>query len=1090
MSTQVREKPAAKHDSYIAGQLNKAEGRIRLVDFFAAVAGFAALVLAFAVVVMLLDRAVVLTPATRQFGLIVFLGGISAYVWLAIVRPMRWRVNPHYAARQLERTMAGDRNHVVNWIDLHDEKVPGVLRTALGQRAAKDLADTDVEQAISTRRATLSGVAAGLLFVLFVGLFLLIGPRPFASLLGRAFAPFGRAESIATRTQIQMVRPAEGNLMVSIGSAVTVVVEVTGRVPDAHDKDAPALLYRHDESEPYRRRPLTQDVGFAWGATVSPIDVGTGFTYKVTAGDTETPEYRVSVRATPMIGDFLATYRARPYVQRADRSRITRKLEDLRGTEVSILTRTNRAIKDGRLDFDGEDGVGERIPAEVRADDPQALRFKLTLSRSGKYRIRFTSTEGEAYLDAAAYDVVVTPDHAPEVRLTVPGKDVSAPLNGHVEIAGEASDDIGVAAMKLQMQVVGGAKLQAKGYLADKLGKPEIGTPRRVEYKDVLDLTALKDEAGKAPELKAGMKIEYWLEAADACDAPKPNVGASARFTVQLTDAKAGADKEKNSAQQKQKDGEKQQEQQLKNEKGERDKQKQKEEEQEKADADARGGNDGNKGEEPPKDEKKEEGPGTEGDKPEDKDNDTKGKAQDLKDALDKKGGKEQKPGEAKDENKPGENKPGDEKKPGEAKDNKDKGGAGEQKDAGDKGEQKPGEAKEAGKPEDKGEGKEGGQPKAGENKPGEQAKPKQGEGKGEGKPEQGREAGEAKGGEGKQGEAKEAGQPKEGERPGEQKDGMGGGEKKGEGKEAGKPGEKDAGAPKEAGNENKPGAGKTGKPSEDQNAGENKGNARDATREEVERLGKEMKGKDAKGREKAKEQLQEIKDKAGDGDVREAAKKELDGQPGKGKPGPEKGEAGEAKPGEGSEGAGKGNPMGDAEGKGEKPGGTSDKEGGGEKDDGNQPGAAKGEDGPAGNNPGEGMKGDRRPGGDGGGGRELPAAPEKAGKHRASVMQLEEFRKKVDPNVLRDLKWSEEQFKQFLKDYEALARKQEAAGEERDVAPPAGSRAGPLPTMGGRAIKPSGPGKTDVRSEGTAKPPPEYRDAHQEFLRQLRLRK
>ena len=35
--------------------------------------------------------------------------------------------------------------------------------------------------------------------------------------------------------------------------------------------------------------------------------------------------------------------------------------------------------------------------------------------------------------------------------------------------------------------------------------------------------------------------------------------------------------------------------------------------------------------------------------------------------------------------------------------------------------------------------------------------------------------------------------------------------------------------------------------------------------------------------------------------------------------------------------------------------------------------------------------------------------------------MQLEEFRKKVDPNILKDLKMSKEEFDRFLRDYADL---------------------------------------------------------------------
>src|SRR5438128_866014 len=161
MSTEVREKPAGKHDSFIETQLARAESRIRLVDLSAALLGFLAGTLAYAVAMILLDRLFALSDATRQVGLLIYLVGAVAYLGVMVVRPLMWRVNPYYAARQLEQTLPGSRNHVINWIDLHAAKVPAVLKGSLGQRAARDLAKADVDGAISSRRAIAGGSAAG-----------------------------------------------------------------------------------------------------------------------------------------------------------------------------------------------------------------------------------------------------------------------------------------------------------------------------------------------------------------------------------------------------------------------------------------------------------------------------------------------------------------------------------------------------------------------------------------------------------------------------------------------------------------------------------------------------------------------------------------------------------------------------------------------------------------------------------------------------------------------------------------------------------------------------------------------------------------
>lgn len=1120
MSTQVRDK-VSKHDAYITEQLHKAEKRIRLVDLATAGGAWVAASLGYAVVLMLLDRAFLLSAATRQTFFLVYGVASAVYLYYFVVRPLRWRVNPHFAARQLEQTLPGSRNHVINWIDLQGEKVPATIKSALGQRAAKDLANTDVDEAISGRRAAAVCTSAGFLLGVLITLFVLFGPGPFRSLLGRAINPFSAASGIATRTQVRVVRPDGGDAVVTIGSPVTIVAEITGRRPGAHDKDAPSLLYRHDDGEPYRKRFLQHDTGDQWVTTVAPLDVGNGFTYKVTAGDGETPEYRVAVRATPLISDFLATYHYRPYVQKAARSRIMRKLEDLRGTEVKILARTNRALRDGRLDFEGADGIGELIPAKILSDDPQALRFSLVLDRPGKYRLRFTSVEGEAYLDPVAHEVKPLPDHAPEVRLTQPGKDVEAAVNGHVELVGEASDDIGIAAVTLRVQHVGGATLQPKPYLADKLGKAEFGTPRKLEYQDLLKIGSLKDEQGKVFEAKAGMQLEYWLEAADACDYQKPNVAVSQKFKVTLTAAKDPEQqkKEQQAAQQRQQQQQQQQEKDLKNEKNDRDQQRKQEEQQEKnderqreqdkknggqegADKDTNPKNDGEKGKEPKENDR---GGENKDGKQSEKDDKTRKQADELKKAMEnreKEKGKDDKSGDDKkgegkgaDQSKPGENKDVGDKKPGEGKDaGKNETKPGEKKDAGEKADKRDqGEGRDAGKAEPKegkGEGKEpakGDQPKPGETKPGD--KPKPGEGKPAGKPEQAREAGEKKpdgeskpGDQARPGEAKDsktAGKPTGGERPGEKKDGAKeGGETKGEGK----PGEdRDArpkngekpGQEKGKSGDGKPGEAKEGpkgdKPGKKKGDADGKADPKDATKGDVEAKAKEMEKSKGPGREEAKRELQEMAEKATDPAAREAAKEALE----KAKQG-EQGKTGDKKPGDGDGKAGA--PQG-KDGKGDKAGdGKGDKDG---------KGKGKAKDG-KGDTPGEGIKDDRRSSDGSGDEKAQPARPEKAEKHRASEMQLEQFRKKVNRDVLRDAKMSREQFEQFLKDYADLARRQPPANDDREVLPAPGGRVGSLPSMASKPIKPTGKGSDDVRSEGRPKPPPEYRESHADFLQRL----
>jgi hypothetical protein len=806
----LTEKPTGKHDAFINGQLDRTRQRIRLLDLLAGGFGFLAGTLAFVAVMILLDFAFKLADGTRQVFALFYLIAAGFYVWFAIVRPLRREINPHYAARKLEETAGPGRHHVVNWIDLHDERMPAAFRAGLDRRAAKDLQAADPERAISNRLTVGSAVAAGVMAVIVIALFIALGPGPFGAFFGRAF---GRSVDVPARTQIEIVKPEGGDGVVTIGSPALIAVRLTGLQP----RDGATLHLRHDPSEPMRPRPMTKDGEGEWSATVGPLEVGNGFWYQVTAGDGKTAEHRISVRATPALTGFLATYRYRPYVNKADRTRTARRLEDLRGTEVILTAKTNRELRECSLDFVGEDGKRETLRGEVT---PQGPRFRLVLDRPGKYQLSYTATTGETYTDATANDVLVINDNAPTVKFTAPAKNVEIPINGQVSLAAEAADDIGLAGVTLKLKVKDGAELPDMPYLADKLGTAEFGAPRELSYREVLTPSALK------AELKPGMVIEYYLEARDGCDYKAPNVGRSEKFAITLkAPGDADAQKKKRDEEKKKKEEhDKKQADGLKKEKQKRDDDKKKEEGQEKADAQAREqGGVGTQPSEEPKD----------GDAQKDKE--TQDKADQLRETLNKGGGDkgEAKPGAGKgaeEKGPPGEGKPADdakEEKPGAAKDGEgdkpgeSKGGekaekSGEGKDEGkDAKDQKPGEKKDG----DPGKGDKPGKGKSGEQKPG--------EGKGAGGDRPPNEAGEAKDGEpmagdktpgeGKDGKPNDAARPDE--KAGEGKPGQEGKpEDKGSGKPAGPPpegatsGKPSDGAPPPDG---KPGEGKDGQPGE-----------------------------------------------------------------------------------------------------------------------------------------------------------------------------------------------------------------------------------------------------------------------------------
>jgi hypothetical protein len=114
------------------------------------------------------------------------------------------------------------------------------------------------------------------------------------------------------------------------------------------------------------------------------------------------------------------------------------------------------------------------------------------------------------------------------------------------------------------------------------------------------------------------------------------------------------------------------------------------------------------------------------------------------------------------------------------------------------------------------------------------------------------------------------------------------------------------------------------------------------------------------------------------------------------------------------------------------------------------------------------------------------PAKRENA-KRLPAELQLDDFRKKVNKDILKKANMSEEDFQKFLKAYKAYLQKQgvENSKEEELAAPHLGSMAAPNQQL--RQIDASVKVKSgDPERTGPALPPPQFREAQKEFSRRL----
>jgi len=1116
----LKSSAASKYDAIVASQLKQAETRIRMLDLTSGLFGFAALSLVYIVGMALCDSKFLLSQHTRQLALGVFLAGAAVYLFFAVLRPLCLRVNPYYAARQVEQQLPHAKNSIVNWVDLHEQPLPPAIHRALGQRAAKDLAHADLDRAISGRRTAGMGGLAALSAIAFLVCYFLLGPAPFLSLLKRMFNPF-EAISVSTRTRLMLLKPEGGNATITVGRGINFAVEVSGKVPDAKAADAVKLLYRYDASDPWLERRLVPEPSGEWTTALSALEVKNGFWYQITGGDAATPEYRVGVRAAPAILDFLAMYHFRPYVARTEETRRQRELKALRGTEVLLRVRTNRTLREGRLEFTGGEpaagasSLATTVHGQVDVQDPHTLRVQFVLNEDGKYRLYFTSTEGEVYSDPVSYPVTVVPDHPPKVELTKPGQDLRLPADALLHLEGKAVDDIGVQSLVLRMRVIGGDNLREQPYRSnEELRLADGGYPLEVEYKDFVDLARLQNEQGQRPQLHAGMELEYWLEASDACDYPRPNVAESKHYRILLTEPEKNGpqkDQEKKQAEEEKKQHAQKQDQKLQKENQERQHQRQEQQARNIQEENRSTGADKSAAHE-----ETQPRAGQQADPSQGKEN--KGRQGEHQDGQSEPNHGEQKGGLSKEDQKIEEQiKKALERKEaaanGKGEGQPNQGAPGESKaDTPDKtdnkGDKPQGETKQTGQqstpPTDVSQNKDqrqtGGGPSQSDAKDSKRDLKKSNfrdqAGQTDGnkdKPEAAPQSGQGKSNSDSP-SSKEVGQSKE--KPKDLAQDLA--------KEVAKPAGDEASPSR-----NRPSAQEKTKPSAGQGE-EEKTNKRknekgpdagaaahEATTKDIADLVRALKGQDAREREKAKQQLQRIAEQAASPEVRqeagEALKKasESGGSVDKKTPQKDNGASRNSEDKEGKkvqgDGAGNGAASGEKE---NSQGASSVPEKGKGANNGTDRSSNDMSEGPlqkTGGDPSGG--GDRRRGGGPSDTHDTASLPKPAKPRdpRAALMQLEDFAKRVNKDVLKDAGVSEEAWKKYLEAKRKLLMPPE---NPRPEAPSAPQQAHLLPSMGGRVLPSSPSGPDDVHRLDRGQPPPGYRDAFREFTRQMSNKK
>jgi len=477
------------------------------------------------------------STAARTVLCATLLLGAAWYLFRVIWPLLRQPINAAYAAQAIEQSSPALKNSLLNFLLLRNRKrlISRQVFHAIEQQAARGLSKVSLDSVVD-RSAILRLTYILLAVVAVCAIYLLLSPKDLVASAGRVLLPWTNV-SVPSRVQLHDIVP--GNTQAARGDQIKISAEVLGLAED----EPVRLLYSTADKQIVRQEILmSAAAGTLLFEAKLPGRISEGggvqqdFSYWIEAGDARSTRFQVSVFARPTLVVQSVRYEYPDYTGYPSREEIhSGDISAVEGTVVTITAISNQPIASGHVDFnangrhdllmkiDEEQQATIRFPLELR-DDRRTPRYQ-------SYMLRYTTTAGRQNKLPPKYQIDVTPDYAPEIRLLAPEEEVvEVMLDERVTIEVEARDpDFALRSVAI-LGKVGGERVMKKRLLSKNhpgkfVGRLEI-TPRGLG-------------------LKVGDVLKYWGAAADN-RRPKANLAFTSRRQIRVVgpreDGKQGAD--------------------------------------------------------------------------------------------------------------------------------------------------------------------------------------------------------------------------------------------------------------------------------------------------------------------------------------------------------------------------------------------------------------------------------------------------------------------------------------------------------------------------------------------------------------------
>ena len=364
---------------------------------------------------------------------------VLVVAWRHCLRQLLHAPDERQLARLIEHAEPGLREDLLSAVELG--RTPGEVfdseqfRALLQADVARRMGGVEMKALLPVTliRRTIGYAAA--IMLIAAGMMFASGWR-FHTLLLRALFPGANLERVS-RTKVIVQEPEGGDRIVPQGDTVRVVIELAGepanraRIETMGDMGGWQVM---------NMEPLGNN-RFAATVQVSRASVR----YRIKAGDALTRKYLLDARERPYVTEFQKTFRYPAYSELPERT-VTEKeggLIALEGAEIELKLKASQPVKRAELLI--EQGRTSSIVALTTGADG-LLAGKITMSASGSYRVHLTGADsGFENKFSPENEIRAEPDLVPTVELDQPKNDLILAANEFADIAGSATDDIGIA---------------------------------------------------------------------------------------------------------------------------------------------------------------------------------------------------------------------------------------------------------------------------------------------------------------------------------------------------------------------------------------------------------------------------------------------------------------------------------------------------------------------------------------------------------------------------------------------------------------------------------------------------------------------